>query len=160
MNYLERLNRKGDKIYLYYDAGGRGTGQRKSTRSFLYANPTTELERNHNDEMRKLMDIQKAQAIIDEQAIGTGYIPNHRVKNNFLDYYQNFVNENKKESRRHLECCFSKFKTFIGRDIISPFEITHALCQRFRKQLLDTLTGETPQNYFATFKRTICNNQI
>lgn len=157
MNYQERLNSKGDKIYLYYDAGGRGAGQRKSTGRFLYTNPTTEQEKNHNDEMRKLIDIQKAQAIIDEQAIGTGYIPNHRVKNNFLDFYENFVNENKKDTRRHMECCFSKFKAFIGRDIISPFEITHALCQRFRKHLLDTLTGETPQNYFATFKRMVEN---
>jgi integrase len=156
MNYQERLNGKGDKIYLYYD-NGRGAGQRKSSRYFLYAKPVTELEKNHNVEMRRMIDVQKAQIIIDEQAVGSGYIPNHRVKRNFLDYYETFVKENKRLSRRHLECCFSRFKKFIGRDVISPLDITHALCQRFRKHLLDTLTGETPQNYFATFKRMVEN---
>ncbi|PWV47047.1 site-specific integrase [Chitinophaga sp. S165] len=156
MNYQERVNERGDKIYLYYD-NGREAGQRKSTGYFLYTNPRTDLEKNHNVEMQRIIDVQKAQVILDQQAIGTGYIPNHRVKRNFLEYYEQFVSENKRVARRHLECCFSRFKKFIKRDVISPLDITHALCQRFRQHLLDTLTGETPQNYFATFKRMMEN---
>jgi integrase len=41
---------------------------------------------------------------------------------------------------------------FIGRDFISPIDITENFCKRFRQFLLDKFTGETPGGYCARFK--------
>lgn len=62
------------------------------------------------------------------------------------------MKNNKKDDNRHLPCCFTKFKSFVGKSFISPVEITENFCKRFRQYLLERLTGETPQNYFARFK--------
>lgn len=41
MNFWEKLNKKGDKIYYHYDLG-RGKGQRPSTGIFTYVKPKTQ----------------------------------------------------------------------------------------------------------------------
>lgn len=156
MNFIKRLNRAGDKIMFHYDFG-RGPGQRPATGLFIYTHPTSPIQKNHNRETLAMLEIKKAQAIVESQAIGTGYIPNHKVKRNFLDYYVEYVENNKRHGNRHLVCCFTKFKKFIKREFLSPTEVTYDFCFRFRRYLLDCLTGETPQNYYATFKNMIKN---
>ena len=37
--------------------------------------------------------------IIESQAIGSAYIPNHKVKINFIDYYENYIKENRAARR-------------------------------------------------------------
>ena len=86
----------------------------------------------------------------------TGYVPLHKLKQNFLDYYAEFVNNNKITGNRHLENSFRSFKKFLsGRAYISPLEITEELCERFRNYLLKQYNGETPASYFHRFKRTL-----
>ncbi|HYF31692.1 MAG TPA: hypothetical protein VD993_11295 [Chitinophagaceae bacterium] len=46
MNMIERLNRKGDKKFFYYDYG-RGAGQRPSSGIFVYTKPANQIQRNH-----------------------------------------------------------------------------------------------------------------
>jgi hypothetical protein len=151
MNLLKIPNKKGDKIFFYYDLG-RGKGQRPSTGIFIYKRPNDQVQKNHNVEALKLLEIKKGQAIIEQQAIGTPYIPQHKFKANFLDFYEEYVKNHKSEDNRHLPCSLTKFKKFVSKDFITPKEITEDFCKRFRKFLLDCLTGETPQNYFARFK--------
>lgn len=151
MNILERPNKKGDKITFYYDFG-RGPGQRPSTGVFIYTKPKNQIERTHNKEALSLLETKKSQLIIEQQAIGSVFIPTHRFKANFLEYYAEYVENHKSTDNRHLPCSLTKFKLFVKRDFISPTEITEDFCKRFRKYLLDNLTGETPQNYFARFK--------
>lgn len=151
MNFIKIPNRKGDKIYYYYDLG-RGKGQRPATGVFVYAAPKNQIQKNHNKEAIAILETKKSQLIIESQAIGTPFIPQHKFKANFLDYYDDYVQNHKSEDNRHLPCSFEKFKLFIGKDFISPTEITEDFCKRFRKYLLDCLTGETPQNYFSRFK--------
>lgn len=151
MNLLERKNKKGDKITFYYDLG-RGPEQRPSTGIFIYAKPKNQTEKNHNKESLKLLDVKKSNFILENQAIGTGFIPTHKFKDNFLDYYEEYIKLNKRDGNRHLSCSFSRFKKFLGKDFIHPSEVTENLCKRFQRYLLDNLTGETPANYFARFK--------
>lgn len=66
MNFLERLNKKGDKITFYYDFG-RDKGQRPSTGIFIYAKPKTALEKAHNKEARAILKVKAAEAIIENQ---------------------------------------------------------------------------------------------
>lgn len=138
----------------HYDLG-RGAGQRPSTGLFIYAHPKSPTEKNYNKETLAILEIKKGQAIVEAQAIGTGYIPNHKVKRNFLDYYKEYVENNKRQGSRHLICCFTKFKKYVRREFVSPVEVTYDFCFRFRRYLLDCLTGETPQNYYATFKNMV-----
>jgi hypothetical protein len=84
MNFLEYPNRKGDKIYFYYDFG-RGKGQRPATGVFIYTNPKDQIQKNHNKEALKLLEVKKSQLTIEQQATGSAFIPAHKFKANFAD---------------------------------------------------------------------------
>ncbi len=162
MNDGQRLNRKGDKVYYYYDIG-RGKGKRPSTGIFTHVKPKNQVEKEHNKEVLKILDVKKSQAILDIQSIGTPFIPKHKFNENFFDFYTKYVKDHKSEDNRHLPCSLTKFREFIGKDYISPVDITEDLCKRFRKFLKEKLTGETPQNYFAkcaTFVILMCLKSI
>lgn len=151
MNILKRVNRNGDKIMFYYDYG-RGPGQRPSTGIFIYARPRNQIEKNHNKEAMILLETKKSQLIIEQQAVGSAYIPTHKFKANFLEYYEEYVDLNKRKGNRHLINSLKQFRIFIQKDFISPVEITENLCKRFRQFLLNKYTGETPGGYYARFK--------
>ncbi len=154
MNIGERLNRKGDKITFYYDYG-RGPGQRPSTGIFIYVRPKNQIQKNHNKQALALLEVKKSEMTIDEQATGSGFIPMHKFKSNFIDYYAAYVVKNKCEGNRHLEGSLAHFKKFLKKEIIAPVDITENLCKRFRQHLLEKLSGETPANYFSRFKGVI-----
>ncbi|HEX7903412.1 MAG TPA: site-specific integrase [Chitinophagaceae bacterium] len=152
MNILKRLNKKGDKITFYYDFGGRGAGQRPSTGIFIYKKPKDQIQRNHNKEALALIETKKSQVIIEQQAIGSAFIPSHKFKTNFIEYYEEYVKINKRKGNRHLSNSFKHFKLFIKSDFIAPIDINENFCKRFRQYLLDRFTGETPGGYYARFK--------
>jgi len=154
MNMLKVKNRKGDKIFFRYDFG-RTSGQRPSTGVFIYTKPKNQTEKNHNKEAMELLAVKQSQLTIESQAIGSDYIPRHNFKDNFLDYYKQFVEDNKREGNRHLEGSYNHFKAFLKKFYIAPVGITENLCFRFRQYLLDHFTGDTPMNYFARFKKVL-----
>lgn len=151
MNFLKIPNKKGDKIIFYHDLG-RGKGQRYSTGIFLYKHPKNQIEKNHNKEALALIEVKKSNLIIERQAIGSGLIPKHKFKENFMDYFEEYVKLNKRNGNRHLQNSLNQFRSFIENDFISPMDITYNFCKRFRQFLLDKFTGETPANYYARFK--------
>jgi integrase len=151
MNLLKRLNQKGDKITFYYDYG-RGAGQRPSTGIFIYTKPKDQTQKNHNKEALSLLEIKKSQLIIEKQAVGSAFIPTHKFKANFLEYFEEYVKLNSRKGNRHLTNSHKQFKLFINSDYISPVDITENFCKRFRQYLLDKFTGETPGGYYARFK--------
>jgi site-specific recombinase XerD len=108
--------------------------------------------KNHNKEALTLLETKKSQSIIEKQAIGSTYIPSHKFKTNFLEYYEEYVRLNKRKGNRHRECSLIQFKQFIDKDFISSTDITENFCKRFRQFLMDRYTGETPANYYARFK--------
>jgi hypothetical protein len=150
----QTTNRKGDKLFFHYDYG-RGKGQRPSTGIFIYARPKDQIQKNHNKEALKLLEVKKSQAILEQQAIGSGFIPAHKFKANFLEYYDEFVKNNSRKGNRHLSNSFTQFKAFLKKDFIAPIEINENLCKRFRQYLLDKYNGLTPLNYFSRFKEVI-----
>ncbi|WP_089897057.1 phage integrase SAM-like domain-containing protein [Chitinophaga arvensicola] len=151
MNYLKRKNTKGDKTYYYYDLG-REKGQRPATGIFVYTKPKDAIQKQHNKQALALLELKKSQAIIEQQSIGTAFIPAHKFKENFLDYYEEYVNNNKRDGNRHLESSLKQFRLFLGSSIISPGNITENTCKAFRRFLLDKYTGETPADYYTRFK--------
>jgi integrase len=151
MNFVKRTNSKGDKIYFYYDLG-RKKGQRPTTGIFIYAKPKNQIEKNHNKESLLLLETKRSQYILENQALGSGYIPSHKFKANFIEYFEEYVKLNQRKGNRHLAHSFIHFKKFVGNEFISPHDITENFCKRFRQYLLDHLTGETPGGYYARFK--------
>ena len=151
MNILKRPNSKGDKIMFYYDFG-RGAGQRPSTGIFIYKNPKNQVEKNHNKQALLLLETKKSQLTIEQQAIGSVFIPQHKFKANFLEYFEEYVQQNRRKGNRHLANSLKQFKLFINGDFIAPIDITENFCKRFRQFLLDKFTGETPGGYYARFK--------
>jgi integrase len=154
MNIVKRENRKGDKAYFSIEYG-RGRGTRMATGIFIYTRPKNQVEKNHNKEALILVDTRKSELQLERQAIGSGYIPAHKFKGNFLDYYREFVEANVRKGKRHLKNSLTQFEQFLGKGFISPVDITENLCTRFRQYLLDNFTGETPANYFSEFKKVI-----
>ena len=151
MNVSKRLNRSGDKATFYIDFG-RENGQRSSTGIFIYVKPKDQIQRNHNKEALALLETKKSQLIIEQQSIGSAYIPKHKFKTNFLDYYEEYLRLNARKANRHLKNSFTQFKIFVNKDYVAPIEITENFCKRFRQFLLDKFTGETPGGYYARFK--------
>ena len=151
MNILKRPNKNGDKIIFYYDFG-RGPGQRPSTGIFIYKKPKDQIQKNHNKEALALLETKKSQMIIEQQAIGSAFMPKHKFKANFLEYYQEYVRHNKRKGNRHLQNSYTHFKAFINKDFISSTDISENFCKRFRQFLLDHFNGETPSDYFSRFK--------
>ena len=86
----ERQSANGEKTY-YRFRWGKASSDRISSGIFTWSKPKTQTERNHNKEALAILEIKRSQLIIDQQAVGTGYIPSHRYKNNFLDFYSDFV---------------------------------------------------------------------
>jgi hypothetical protein len=153
MNTVKRKNSRGDMTYFYIEYG-RNSGERMATGIFIYTRPKDQLERNHNKEALILVATKKSELLLEQQAIGTGFIPSHKFKPNFLDYYEEFVGKNKRRGNRHLQNSQTQFKLFLGKDFIGPIDITEELCKRFRKYLLGKFTGATPANYNRIFLNT------
>lgn len=154
INLAKKLSRDKTKIF-YALEWGRNAGQRMATGVFTYVKPKDQVQKNHNKEAMTILEMKRSQMILDHQAISSGYIPQHKIKSNFLDYYAEFVKQNSRKGNRHLSQSLGSFKTFIGKGYISAIEINENLCQRFRSYLLANLNGETPANYFSRFKRVL-----
>ncbi len=137
----------------YYLEWGKQAGQRVATGVFTYTKPKEQLQKKHNKEALAILEAKRSQLVIEAQSIGTGYIPLHKYKSNFLDFYTDFVHNNRKQGNRHLEGSLKHFKSFLGREYISPMEITEDLCLRFRRYLLNGFNGDTPSNYFSRYKK-------
>jgi hypothetical protein len=86
--------------------------------------PKSQTEKNHNKEAFALLEVKKSQLTLEFQSIGTAHIPSHKFKHNFLDYYHDFVEANKRKGNRHLEGSLSKFRLFVGKKHVSPLDIT------------------------------------
>ncbi len=54
-----------------------------------------------------------------------------------MDYYADFVANDKRPGNRHLQGSMDQFKKFIKKSRILPLEITENKCQQFRTFLLD-----------------------
>ena len=108
----------------YYLEWGKGAGQRVASGIFTYKNPKSALEKNHNKESLATLESKRAMMILEKQSVATGYVPIHKIKSNFLDFYAEFVKSNARYGSRHLACSYKHFKPFLKATYISPNNIT------------------------------------
>jgi integrase/recombinase XerD len=150
----KKLSRDKQKVWYTFE-WGKQAGQRMAAGVFTYTKPKDQLQKNHNKEAIAILENKKSQMTLDCQSINTSYIPQHKLKTNFLDYYNAFVKANATGNNRHLQNSMAAFKKFLNKDFISPADITENLCEQFRNHLLKTFNGETPSGYFMRFKRVL-----
>lgn len=108
-------------------------------------------------EQQELAESIKAKRQLELQATEYGFIPKHKRRANFNDYYQTFIHSYKKNDVRMFYCAYEKFSEFTQYRRLSAYQITYNLLSDF-KEFLTTeagLSGETPQNYFIRFKRVL-----
>ena len=86
-----RENRNKIKIN-YMLEWGKEPGQRQATGTYTYAKPKDQLQKNHNKEAFSILAGKKSQMVLDLQAMADGSLRVHRLKKNFLDFYQEIVN--------------------------------------------------------------------
>jgi integrase len=149
-----RLSRDKSRIFYSFD-WGKKAGQRIATGVFVYACPAGTVQKNHNKEALKLLEVKRSQLTLDALSVGTRFISSHRYECNFLSFYKDYVNRNKQFGNRHLECSYNQFKKFVRSDYISPKDITEEYSANFQKYLLRHFNGETPSNYFARYKKVL-----
>ena len=139
----------------YYLEWGRLKGQRRATSIFTFTKPKDLIQKNHNKEALAILEKNRSQMILDSQSINSVYVPQHKLKTNFLDFYSEFVRLNPTKGNRHLASSRNAFEKFISKDFITPVEVTESLCEGFRNYLLSNFSGETPANYFMRLKRVL-----
>lgn len=149
-----KVSRDKTKIWHYFE-WGKSAGQRKATGIYTWAKPKDQTQKNYNKEALAILETKRSQLVLDQQAVASGYVPTHKLKDNFLDYYQDFVTANERPGNRSLSASLTAFKAFLGRERIAAGDITENLCERFRAYLLDNLKGETPGDYFMRYKRVL-----
>lgn len=148
-----KLSRDKTKVW-YYLEWGKSAGQRRATGLYTWANPKG-VQKDFNKEVLNVLERRKSELTIEMQAVATGYVPRHKIKDNFFEYYQEYVTANERPGNRSLSASLTILRKFWGKARIVPMDITENFCERFRNYLLDNLSGETPGDYFMRFKRVI-----
>jgi integrase/recombinase XerD len=164
VNLVSKVSRDKTKKWWYFEFG-RGKGQRISTNKYTYIKPSSLLETRHNKTTIGELETQKAQKLLDLNAGRTPFLSEKKLPKNLLDFYKEFVDENKKERNRHLESSFNDFVKYLkagplksqhsDKLFVDPEIVTEELCEKFRDWLVKNHTGETPANYFRRFKKMI-----
>ena len=66
MKIVKRTSHAGNKINFYFEFG-RNKGQRVASGIFIYADPKDQIQKNHNKEALRLLDIKKSQLSIEQR---------------------------------------------------------------------------------------------
>ncbi len=154
VHIISRQGHGGGKIY-YTLEWGKKAGQRLATGIFTYTSPKNRIQERYNKAAYRQVEIQKAHLLLGWQSLGNGMSAAKELTPNFIEFYGNYVTQNKQQGNRHLESSYGHFRTFINTLYLSPVDVTEELVKRFRKYLLDRFNGETPANYFTRFKQVL-----
>ena len=159
VNLASILSRDKTKKYWYFEYG-RGKGQRVASNLYTWVSAKTLVEKRHNKDVESLLETEQAQRLLDLKTGKGQQTLRAQVNNNFLDYFQEWVNKNARKGNRHAQGCLKIFTEFAGKEfrdlvikskdgklILPAARINEEVCLRFRRYLTDdvrvkTKTGE------------------
>ena len=152
---LRKRPLKNGKQSLFLDIyDGVGSRERENLGMYLFTKPRGELEREHNKQTKDLAERIRASRSIQLNEEEHGLRDRAKRKINFLEYYQNFIDTYSKKDVKPVKASLKYFKDFIGaKTKILPSVVTEQLCMDYRSYLDTKLSGETPRDYFAKFKK-------
>lgn len=100
----------------------------------------------------------KAKMQLEKESGDYGFIPSHRKKASFNDYYNNFLDGYERNDKRMFKYAYEKFVEHTQFKRITANQITYKLIDEFKDYLKSEgagLSGETPQNYFRRFRHVL-----
>lgn len=109
-------------------------------------------------EKTKLAEQIRSQRELEIYQSGFGIISPKKRNSNFIEYYEDFVNEYTGRDIRIAKYSLVKFKAYLGKDHIAIKSMTPNVCKGFADYLKNPangLSGETPHNYFSKFRRVL-----
>lgn len=135
--------------------------RKESLSLYLYSNPRTAEQRQSNkDNLALAMEI-RAEKEKEMRYAEIGKPNPIKLKINFWDYYQKYVQSYSKKDIRVVAGSYNRFKTFVGESypnlsqILKPDQIDRFMIQKFADYLQENSTGEGARTYFARFKKVI-----
>jgi integrase/recombinase XerD len=121
---------------------------------FTYTTPTDNYEISHNNQAKLELINKRSSLFIKLNGYPINLVGKITAQElNFIHFYDQYVINNSREGNRHLRNSLNAFVKFIGKQTITPPEITEEICERFRNYLFDNYNGETPSNYFFRFRK-------
>jgi integrase/recombinase XerD len=143
-----------NRLTLYLDWSKDNKRQREYIKLFVFENPKSVFEKHHNKETYEKAEILRAEresqffnGILDDA------IKYKKVRNSdFYEFFENYIQSYKKKDLRMMKAVFSSFKTFAPPPL-STKEVDETLIEKFKEYLEMNYHGETPQSYFARFKK-------
>lgn len=151
----------GGEISLYLDIYRSGIRSYEFLKLYTKEKPRTPEERQKNNETYQLAEQIRVKRESELNHSEFGFIPPHRQKVNFLDFFQNYIDTYTKKDLRMLKGCYEAFKKFLQEKKgnhekgLPPRFINVDMIVEYRDYLENHFKGETPHSYFARFKKVL-----
>ena len=128
---------------------------------YLVAKPKSPIDRNHNKEtllLAKKIRQEKEQEFLEQE---NGYRLQKKVKINFLEYFQEYLDAYTKKDVRMIQMALQRFKDFL-RDTpeytrykteIRPEQINSEMVEAFTEYLQSRSVGEGAKSIYQRFKK-------
>lgn len=153
---LRRKDISGNRQSLYLDIYETSKPREvEFLKIYIFKKPRNPQETQSNKENLKLAETIRIQRELQINAHGSGYVPRHKQKINFLLYFESFANNYKNKDVRLVWGSYKYFKEFVNTDFLKPSDITEELLLNFKVFLENKLNGETPANYFSKLKKVL-----
>lgn len=137
------------------------TRKKESLSLYLYSNPRTAVQRQLNKDNLALAIEIRAEKEKELKYTEIGKPSPIKLKINFWDYYQKYVDAYDKKDDRVVVGSHNRFKKFIeGKypnlsQVLKPDQIDKFMVQKFVDYLQENSVGEGVRTYFARFKKVI-----
>ncbi len=95
--------------------------QKKTLKLFLYDNPRTAEEREHNRQTAEIAKKMRYEAEQQMKERETGYRVKKEKKVDFLQYYRDYIDNYTKKDIRNLRLSYKRFKKVVKRAAIDSF---------------------------------------
>jgi site-specific recombinase XerD len=155
--YTKEYDEKLDKVVIKRDR------KKEYLKLYLWQAPRTPLERQQNKEtleLAKKIRFERGQELLES-------VEGYRLKKsrdiNFLDYFQNYIDNYTKKDIRMIEVALKRFRAFLEdtpeynkfAKRIKPEQITKDMVEAFTEYLQSRSIGEGAKSIYARFKKVI-----
>jgi len=122
---------------------------------YILDNPKSPSERQKNEQSLSLAQLIRNNRESDLQHNSEGLIAPFRKKNNFFDYCDAYSSNYQKKDIRMIKAAVREFKSFTNENYLTPQQIDQSKVKGFRDYLINKYNGETPNSFFARFKKVL-----
>lgn len=145
-----------NRLSLFLDWSKDNKRHREYIKKFVFEKPTTIFEHQHNKQTYYEAELLRVKR---ENDFNHGEIEEIKKSSNlksrdFYGHFEEYLDKYQKKDKRMMKATYEAFKTFAPPPLTSN-DVDETLILNFREYLTSTYKGETPQSYFARFKKFI-----